>query len=155
MRILAICLLLTTSLAAQRDQIIPPFLQEKPRPQLVEVEGRTFLIPSFSIRQPRRDALGPIPKATTFLDRYVAAFGWDNQQFLSYPYLENFGDTPNPLSILSGLRGPSSRFDYQRAAPHLAFFCRLEINESAGGVIPMRFRLGGVRHWQDELPRRD
>lgn len=44
-------------------------------------------------------------------------------------------------------------FDFTRTAPHLAFFCRLEINEKAGGVIPAKFRLGGHRYWQDNLLR--
>ena len=45
-------------------------------------------------------------------------------------------------------------FDFTRTAPHLAFFCRLEINEAAGNVIPVKFRLGGHRYWQDDLLRR-
>jgi len=45
-------------------------------------------------------------------------------------------------------------FDFTRTAPHLAFFCRLEINEAAGNIIPVRFRLGGHRYWQDDLRRR-
>ena len=44
-------------------------------------------------------------------------------------------------------------FDFTRARPHLAFFCRLEINEAAGHVIPAKFRLGGHQHWQDRLLR--
>lgn len=44
-------------------------------------------------------------------------------------------------------------FDFTRTAPHLAFFCRLEINEEAGYVIPVKFRLGGHQHWQDNLLR--
>lgn len=44
-------------------------------------------------------------------------------------------------------------FDFTRTAPHLAFFCRLEINEKAGGIIPAKFRLGGHRYWQDNLLR--
>ena len=147
--------LLATTLSAQRDQVIPPFLQPKPQAQVVEVEGRTFVIRPFRTPEVRRDALGPLPQRGSFLDRYVAAFGFDNQDFITYPYLESFGDTPNALSVLSGLRGPSARFDYQRAAPHLAFFCRLEINEAAGYVIPLKFRLGGHRSWQTDLRRRD
>ena len=42
-------------------------------------------------------------------------------------------------------------FDFTRSAPHLAFFCRLEINEARRGVIPVRFRLGGHTYWQDQL----
>ncbi len=43
---------------------------------------------------------------------------------------------------------------YRAARPHLAFFCRLEINEAAGGAIPARFRLGGHTYWQENLRRR-
>lgn len=46
-------------------------------------------------------------------------------------------------------------FDFTKTAPHLAFFCRLEINEKAGFVIPAKFRLGGHRYWQDELGKRE
>lgn len=46
-------------------------------------------------------------------------------------------------------------FDFTQTAPHLAFFCRLEINEKAGFVIPAKFRLGGHRYWQDELGKRE
>ena len=57
-----------------------------------------------------------------------------------------------------GLRTPPpaqpAAFDFSRTAPHLAFFCRLEINEAAGNIIPVKFRLGGHRYWQDELLRR-
>ena len=45
-------------------------------------------------------------------------------------------------------------FDFTATRPHLAFFCRLEINEAAGGVIPLKFRLGGHSAWQDRIPRR-
>lgn len=49
---------------------------------------------------------------------------------------------------------PSSVFNFQQTRPHLAFFCRLEINEAKGNIIPAKFRLGGHRHWQDNLLRR-
>lgn len=52
-----------------------------------------------------------------------------------------------------GLELKASTFDFTKTAPHLAFFCRLEINESAGNVIPVKFRLGGHRYWQDDLLR--
>lgn len=48
---------------------------------------------------------------------------------------------------------PAKKFDFTQTAPHLAFFCRLEINEAAGNIIPARFRLGGHRYWQDNLLR--
>ena len=47
-----------------------------------------------------------------------------------------------------------TNFDFTRTRPHLAFFCRLEINEAAGHVIPLKFRLGGHRAWQEDLLRR-
>lgn len=67
------------------------------------------------------------------------------------------GLTSNALTVSTSLpltKSPKS-FDFTKSAPHLAFFCRLEINEKAGGVIPVKFRLGGVKHWQDDLGRRD
>lgn len=54
----------------------------------------------------------------------------------------------------SRTRAQPTTFDFSRSAPHLAFFCRLEINEAAGNIIPVKFRLGGHRHWQDDLRRR-
>lgn len=46
-------------------------------------------------------------------------------------------------------------FDFTATRPHLAFFCRLEINEARGNRIPMKFRLGGVTAWQYRLLRDD
>lgn len=59
--------------------------------------------------------------------------------------------TPDAPTISYSLKP----FDFTQTAPHLAFFCRLEINEKAGFVIPAKFRLGGHRYWQDELGRRE
>lgn len=71
--------------------------------------------------------------------------------------------SPSRLSRSSGLLatvdyGPSTipaptPFDFTSTRPHLAFFCRLEINEARGAVIPMKFRLGGHRSWQEDLLR--
>ena len=68
------------------------------------------------------------------------------------------GEAPPPLLALFsdvGLAIPTApRFDFAATKPHLAFFCRLEINEAAGGAIPLKFRLGEVRGWQQEVGRR-
>lgn len=66
----------------------------------------------------------------------------------AYPPLSAFERQP-----VTGNRQPIP-FDFTRTAPHLAFFCRLEINEKAGNIIPAKFRLGGHRHWQDNLSKR-
>ena len=137
-------------------QEVPPFLREAPAKRTAVIGGKERIIPRFSVGfNPRvvSPLMLPVKANPTFLEDYAAANGIN--QYLTYPYLENFADTPNNLPVLSGLRGPSARFDYQQAAPHLAFFCRLEINEKAGNVIPAKFRLGGVRHWQDNLRRQD
>ena len=69
------------------------------------------------------------------------------------------GEAPPPLlALFSDVRLSSATaptFDFSVAKPHLAFFCRLEINEAAGGVIPVKFRLGEVRGWQQDIGRRD
>lgn len=63
-----------------------------------------------------------------------------------------------------GTRGPSApqlyaaretAFDFSAAKPHLAFFCRLELNIEEATRFPVRFRLGEVRTWQQELTKRD
>ena len=108
-------------------QIVPPFLQEQP-------VGRTYIVGDTAVSLPNFELPG-------------RAFG------LALPIREDvdFG-LPNRLTVLDGLRGP--KFDFARAQPHLAFFCRLEINEAINNVIPMRFRLGGHSYWQDNLLRR-
>ena len=68
----------------------------------------------------------------------------------------------NPL----GTRGPApvlveqdatevESFDFTKAKPHLAFFCRLELDIEQATRFPVRFRLGEVRTWQQELTKRD
>lgn len=71
------------------------------------------------------------------------------------------GSGDSGVRLSSSLLQPSTApaaaprpFDFTRTAPHLAFFCRLEINEKAGNVIPAKFRLGGHSYWQDNLMRR-
>ncbi|WP_116124832.1 hypothetical protein [Lewinella sp. IMCC34183] len=49
----------------------------------------------------------------------------------------------------------SSDFDFASTKPYLAFFCRLELNIEAATHFPVRFRLGEVRGWQQELTKRD
>ena len=107
-------------------QHVPPFARDKPMARVYNVEGEDRTIPSFR--------LSP------------AAFGL-NLVDLSEDDLA----FPNRLPVLQGLRG--EQFDFGRALPHLAFFCRVEINEAANAAIPMRFRLGGHRYWQDNLLR--
>ena len=46
-------------------------------------------------------------------------------------------------------------FDFSAAKPHLAFFCRLELDIEEATRFPVRFRLGEVRTWQQELSKRD
>lgn len=149
------------SAQAQRAQVVPPFLKETPTPATVDMDGKTYVLPDFSI---------------------APAFGGDGGEFISqlpFGYLatsktgsgfrlelrrvrdvfrasEFFRSTPNPLLVTEGLgRTPNGPvFDFTQSAPHLAFFCRLEINEKAGFVIPAKFRLGAHRYWQDDLLRR-
>ncbi len=136
-------------------QEVPPFLRQAPSPTTAVVGGVARPIPKFTaginpkvysplmlLQQPNAD----------FLSTYSRLMGF--QMFLTHPYLENFDDAPNRLPVMQGLRGPNARFDYRSALPHLAFFCRLEINEARGNIIPAKFRLGGHRYWQDNLLRR-
>lgn len=60
-------------------------------------------------------------------------------------WMTSVGTTESPTS---------PAFDFTRTVPHLAFFCRLEINEKVGHAIPLKFRLGGHQPWQDALERR-
>lgn len=134
-------------------QEIPPFLRETPPPSTVRIAGEERAVPRFgSPLSPRFGYPNMLPvRQPGFLADYAQVMGLNN--FLTHPYLENFADTPNHLPLLQGLRGPNARFNYRQTLPHLAFFCRLEINEAVRSVIPMKFRLGGVRHWQDDLLR--
>ncbi len=159
--LLGLVLISFTGVQAQRGQEIPPFLQEAKAPQRVELEGRTYVVPDFSIAPDLglgSDYISGIPvglqvrRETT--EGYSVDIRWYRNVFLA---TEFYHSTPNPLLVTEGLgRTPNAPvFDFTKSAPHLAFFCRLEINEAKGGVIPARFRLGGHRYWQDELRRRE
>ena len=64
--------------------------------------------------------------------------------------------TRGPAPILAGESEPRIRpFDFAQTKPHLAFFCRLELNIEEATRFPVRFRLGEVRTWQQELTKRD
>lgn len=134
-------------------QEVPPFLREAPAPTTAVIDGVVRPIPKFAggINPKVHSPLMIERPRLNFLQGYAETMGLN--LFLTYPYLENYNDTPNRLSVLSGLRGPSARFDYQQTKPHLAFFCRMEINKAKGNIIPAKFRLGGHRHWQDNLLR--
>lgn len=155
--------LLCTCGLAQRDQIIPPFLQKSVAPQTVELEGRTFVVPNFSI-SPFPHNIGNAEFVTRTPMGYLAVRDTDGdtqvvlRRFRDvFRAAEFFESTPNPLLVTAGIgrtiNGPV--FDFAQTAPHLAFFCRLEINELKGNLIPAKFRLGGHRYWQDNLLRRD
>lgn len=60
----------------------------------------------------------------------------------------------SPYSFLDVLPEPVP-FDFTAAKPYLAFFCRLELDIEAATNFPVRFRLGEVRTWQQELTKRD
>ena len=49
----------------------------------------------------------------------------------------------------------SPAFDFAAAKPYLAFFCRLELDIEEATRMPVRFRLGEVRTWQQELSKRE
>ncbi|MCP9235586.1 hypothetical protein [Lewinella sp. JB7] len=46
-------------------------------------------------------------------------------------------------------------FDFTSTKPYLAFFCRLELQLEEATRFPVRFRLGEVRTWQQELTKRE
>lgn len=46
-------------------------------------------------------------------------------------------------------------FRYADTKPYLAFFCRLELDIEEATKFPVRFRLGEVRSWQQELSKRE
>ena len=61
---------------------------------------------------------------------------------------------PSPPTLNSVMSGDTG-FDYAAVKPHLAFFCRLELRIEEETQFPVRFRLGEVRGWQQELSKRD
>ena len=65
-----------------------------------------------------------------------------------------FSRAPAPKA-LDRKSAASAPFDYDQSKPYLAFFCRLELNLEQATRIPVRFRLGEVRSWQQELSKRD
>jgi len=148
---------------AQREQIIPPFLRDQPAPQTVELAGKTFLVPDFSIAPSfagtgSAEFITNTPFGFLATRRTKTGLQIDLRRFRDVFRIDEFyRSTPNPLLVTEGLgrtaNGPV--FDFTKSAPHLAFFCRLEINEKAGFVIPAKFRLGGHTYWQDNLSRRD
>ncbi len=148
---------------AQRGQIIPPFLQREAPPQTVMLAGKTLQVPDFTIA-PRLRSVGSGEFITSTPLGYLAVretgqgLQLDLRRFRDvFRATEFLRSTPNPLLVTEGLgRTPDGPvFDFTRSAPHLAFFCRLEINEEKGFVIPAKFRLGGHTYWQDNLLRQD
>ncbi|PPK85996.1 hypothetical protein CLV84_2913 [Neolewinella xylanilytica] len=61
---------------------------------------------------------------------------------------------PSPYLFLAETAQPAP-FDFSATKPHLAFFCRLELDIEEATKFPVRFRLGEVRGWQQELTKRD
>ena len=69
-----------------------------------------------------------------------------------------------PVSLRTRVRAPytpmlplatPAPFDFGATKPHLAFFCRLELDIEEATRFPVRFRLGEVRSWQQEISKRD
>ena len=67
---------------------------------------------------------------------------------------ERFSRAPAPY-VFARRPDTSTVFDYERSKPYLAFFCRLELNIEEATRFPVRFRLGEVRSWQQELTKRE
>jgi hypothetical protein len=156
-------LLFPILLAAQPKQDIPPFLQHQPSAKTVEMEGKTYVLPDFSIAPAFKGTTGMEVISNTPLGflatrRTKTGLQIDLRRYRDvFRTAEYYRSTPNPLSVTEGLsRTPDGPvFDFTKSAPHLAFFCRLEINEKKGSIIPAKFRLGGHTHWQDQLSKRD
>jgi len=148
-------------LSAQKNQIVPPFLKHKPMPQTVKFGGATYTVPDFSIAPTFAPAGGlVIGTPFGFLSTEETAGGLviGLRRFANtFHPATAFRTAPNPLLVTEGLgRTPNGPvFDFSKSAPHLAFFCRLEINEKKGGIIPAKFRLGGHTNWQTELKKRE
>ena len=71
-----------------------------------------------------------------------------------FPWMTYGTRAPSPPSLQAVMAQPAG-FDYASVKPHLAFFCRLELRIEEETRIPVRFRLGEVRGWQQELTKRD
>ena len=70
----------------------------------------------------------------------------------------NLLGTRDPARDVMAFASPVSQpapFAYGNAKPYLAFFCRLELDIEEATKFPVRFRLGEVRGWQQELRKRD
>lgn len=150
-----------TGVWAQPGQGIPLSLREAPVEQTVELAGRTYAVPDFSISTSRGggpEFITRTPFGFLAVRETRKGFTLDLRRYRDVFWAaEFFRSAPNPLLVTEGLgRTPGGPvFDFTKSAPHLAFFCRLEINEAKGGVIPARFRLGGHRYWQDAVGRRE
>jgi hypothetical protein len=150
-------------LLAQPKQEIPPFLKPQKTVQTVELDGKAYRLPDFAIVPNLPAAGGPelitqTPFGFLAVRETRKGFTFDLRRYRDvFRAEELFRSAPNPLLVTEGLgRTPNGPvFDFTKSAPHLAFFCRLEINEEKKGVIPAKFRLGGVRYWQDDLRRRE
>ena len=91
----------------------------------------------------------PIPEVT------LAPAGMSMAMPESYFRTIGYGTrAPSPPS-LHEMMGDELEFDYAAVRPHLAFFCRLELRIEEETQFPVRFRLGEVRGWQQELTKRD
>lgn len=158
---LAFVCLGSLQLYAQPKQDIPPFMKPQKATQTVELNGKAYRLPDFSLA--RVSTGGPefitqTPFGFLAIRETSKGFTFDLRRYRDvFRAAELFRNSPNPLLVTEGLgRTPNGPvFDFTKSAPHLAFFCRLEINENAGGIIPAKFRLGGVKHWQDNLRRRE
>jgi hypothetical protein len=159
MLVLALVLLGFFGVQAQRGQEIPPFLRDQPTPQTVEMDGRILPVPDFAIAFPSgggQEFVTRMPFGVLAVTDTDDGFNVSLRRFRDvFRVDEFFRSAPNPLLITEGLgRTPNGPiFDFAQSAPHLAFFCRLEINEKANFVIPAKFRLGGHSYWQDNLLR--
>ncbi|MEM9527946.1 MAG: hypothetical protein AAGA31_15130 [Bacteroidota bacterium] len=155
-------LLVASVVSAQPKQDIPPFLRDKPKDRTVQMDGNTYVLPNFSIAGSLPSTGGnelilPLPIGFLAARNSSRGLQFDLRRFRNpLNTLELYQFTPNPLSVTEGLsRTPDGPvFDFTKSAPHLAFFCRLEINEERNSIIPLKFRLGGHRYWQDNLLRR-
>lgn len=156
-------LLIACPLFAQPKQDIPPFLKKQSPAQTVHLDGKAYRVPDFSIAPNLPGGGGPefitqTPFGFLAIRETSKGFTFDLRRYRDvFRAAEIFRSTPNPLLVTEGLgRTPNGPvFDFTKSAPHLAFFCRLEINEEKKGIIPAKFRLGGVRYWQDDLGRRE
>ncbi len=86
--------------------------------------------------------------------------GVDPPRLLRHPaFAAGWGGLPGTRVPAAGVSGndrrPPTAFNFAAAKPYLAFFCRLELQLEQATRFPVRFRLGEVRGWQQELSKRD